>query len=497
MLVLKPFLYRPEAFRPAAVACLLAGLVLTGFTSLVYADSAKAIKVHQQIIAQTPLYDNPELAEMVSRVGEKLGRNSSNPEVKYRFFVLDDPGINAFTPGYGYIYMNRGLLAYMNSEGQLAAVLAHEIAHNTQRHIARRKSAMIWDKIASIAGMLATGSTSIGNAISLSNQARINTYGREMELEADEHGAEFMYRSNYDPNEMLSMLAILKDDERFRDLKAIEDGGDATYHGVFSSHPRSDKRLQQVVLKAGSLPPGESFRGRSEMREALNGVVVGRNYNGNKVKGYERFTHKGLGITFLYPADWTQTTKGKNIILKDPAKTVQLKLVVEKTADKTLSSKKILVKKYPDDLTQVRAIKKEGSKDLGTTGRRPQQRVAAATVGRNTYHFQGIAKNNKLTDEQDHRFVEIIETFRRASSRDLPPSSIKTIYYERLEPGVTFADLAKGREMGTFTEEYLRLMNGYFPTGEAEPGTWMKLVKSGPPLDDKEIAKQSGQTSSP
>ena len=74
-------------------------------------------------------------------------------------------------------------------------------------------------------------------------------------------------------------------------------------------------------------------------------------------------------------------------------------------------------------------------------------------------------------------FIEIIKSFRRATRQDLSPDAVKKIYFERLEPGETFASLAASKELGKFTEGYLRLMNGYYPDGEAEPGTYIKLVK--------------------
>ncbi|NNC99106.1 MAG: M48 family metalloprotease, partial [Gammaproteobacteria bacterium] len=439
------------------------------------ADNAKGAKLHQEIIARTPLYDDPELAAYVDRVGQKLAANSDEPNVEYKFYVLDDPTINAFTPGHGLIYMNRGLLTLMVSEGQLAGVLAHEIGHNTGNHIGRRKTQQMLGSAAAIAASVLAQNSNVGDAINISNQARISGYGREMELEADQSAAEYLYRSNYDPDEMLSMLGILKDEEKFRNLR--NEGAGGSYHGVFASHPRSDKRLQEVIKKAGTLPPGESFRGREEFRKVLSGVVFGQNYTGNKREDQERYTHKSLGITFVYPKDWSRVIKGKNIVLKDPAKTVQLKITIEKTVDKSLSSQQVLEAKYPDDLTDVTKIDEQATKDLGALARRPQQRVAVIQVGRNTYHFQGIAKNNQLTDQQDQVFVEIIKSFRRGSRQDLSADEVKTIYFKRLEPGETFASLAADNELGKFTEGYLRLMNGYYPKGEAEPGTYIKLVK--------------------
>lgn len=452
-------------------------LIVIASVQSVYAQS-KGEVIHQQIISETPLYTNDKVAEFVSKVGDKLVRESNISDYEYRFYVLDDPGINAFTPGYGYIYINRGLLSFLNSEAELAGVLAHEIAHNTERHLARKKSGMLWSNVAAFAAAFAVGNSRIADVVQTTATVRLQGFGREMELESDEVGAEYMYNANYDPEAMLGVLGTLKDHERYRDLQSIQDGGDATYHGVFASHPRSDKRLQEVIAKAGTLPPGEAFQGRTEMRAALESMVVGNNVTGNKRTGFERFANKALGVTMLYPEGWSKSVAGAKMIFKDAAQTIQLKLTVEKTVDKTKSSEQILTEKYKSGLTKVSEIRKDPAKDLGTTARLDQQRVAAITVGRNTYHFQGIAKNNQLTEEQDNVFQAIIASFRRAVSSDYPANKVARIYYKRLAPGETFSDLASDQVLGLLTEQTLRLMNGYFPNGEPEPGTWMKLVKS-------------------
>ena len=433
-------------------------------------------KVHYETLQRYSLYDNPELAAYVNKVGQRIVDRSDTPNKEFNFFVLDDKNVNAFTPGQGLIYINRGLMGLLTSEGQLAGVLAHEIGHDVGRHVQRGKTKKTLGDLGAIAAAVLTGNNSTKSALDIANAERFGAYRRELELEADEYAAEYLYRSNYDPAEMLGVLGVLKDNEVFH--SRVSGSGRGTYHGVFADHPRTDKRLQEVILKAGTLPPGENFRGREEFRKIMTGVIFGDNYDGNKRKDQERFTHKTLGITFLYPGDWSQTTKGKNIILKDADKSVQLKITVEKTVNKSLASQQVLEAKYPDDLSGIEKMDQEATKDLGTLGRRPQQRVAVVQVGRNTFHFQGIAKNNQLSDEQDQIFVDIIRSFRRASRRDLLPDQVKQIYYKRLEPGETFSSLAKTyRTLGTHTESHYRLMNGYYPRGEAEPGTYIKLVK--------------------
>ena len=97
-------------------------------------------KYHVQVLQQTPAYHDQELQEYVQKIGDSLSIKSHRPNLFYRFTVLDSPDINAFALPGGYIYINRGLMAYLSSEEELAAVLGHEIGHVTARHSVRQYS---------------------------------------------------------------------------------------------------------------------------------------------------------------------------------------------------------------------------------------------------------------------------------------------------------------------------------------------------------------------
>lgn len=473
----------PAALSFKIIQLLLVAPIWLGWMGISLADNGRnpevmdsqLRKVHEYFLkAKGPLYDDPELQSYVEAVGHKMVKASDTPDAEYFFFVQDIEGVDAYTPGYGLVYISRGLLALMTSEGQLAGVLAHEIGHNVGRHTSRLKSRATMGNIGEFLASLLARNSNVGSAIALRNQEKERAFGREMELEADEYGAKYLYNAGYDPQEMLSMLGLLKDHATFTDKRLGTQL--ASYHGVFATHPRADKRLQEVINKAGQLPPGEAFRGRAELRNMLEGVVVGANHTGNKRDDQERFTHRGMGITFLHPNDWSRNLKGNKIVLKDARKAVQLKITVSKTKDKSLNSQQILEATYSGGLYEVEKIDEKATKDLGTVGRLPQQRVAVIRVGRNTFEFQGIARNNQLTSEQDQQMLEIIKSFRRATRQDLSPDDVKRLTFKRLEPGETFASLAKSRELGKYTEDYLRVMNGYYPKGEAEPGTYIKVI---------------------
>lgn len=459
--------------------CLTLGL---GFCSSAFGLSTSAMKGHLAKIAKTPVYNDAELAAYIEEVGQKVAAVSHEPDAGYQFFILDTDNTNAEATDEGLVYIDRGLLTMLTSEGQLAGVLAHEVGHHTGHHKSRLKTKHALGNFGEVLASILAGNSSLGSALDASNNVRLLKFKREVELEADQFAAEYMYKAGYDPEEMLGVLGVLKDQST---LMGQVKGVNSSYHGVFATHPRSDKRLQEVIRSAGQLPPGEAYRGREKYRKMISKTVFGPNYTGNKRPDQERFTNKTLGITFVYPKDWTQRTKGKNIVLKDAEKTIQLKISIEKTVDKKLSSQEVLQAKYPDDLTGLTKIDVKATKDLGTLARRGEQRVAVIQVGRNTFHFQGIAKDNKLTEEQDKVMQEIIKSFRRATRQDLSPDAVKRIYYKRLEPGETFATLAQDRQLGKYTEPYLRVINGYYPKGEAEPGTYIKLVKSSEDLEEE------------
>ena len=89
---------------------------------------------HKQIMKMYSSYNNPELLNYVTDLGEKLAAVSHRKELIYHWNVLDSPQVNAFAVPGGYVYITRGMLAYLGSEAELCGVLGHELGHITARH---------------------------------------------------------------------------------------------------------------------------------------------------------------------------------------------------------------------------------------------------------------------------------------------------------------------------------------------------------------------------
>ncbi|MCK6370660.1 MAG: M48 family metalloprotease [Gammaproteobacteria bacterium] len=163
---------------------------------------------------------DPEVEEYIQDVGQKLAARATDTEQKFRFFVVKDPAINAFALPGGYIGVHSGLLLATANESELAGVMAHEIAHVTQRHISRavfaNQRASILTMAAMLGAILLGAATGSGDAIQgaviaaqgASAQQQIN-FTRSNEYEADRVGVGLLAAAGFDPRGMPSFFETL------------------------------------------------------------------------------------------------------------------------------------------------------------------------------------------------------------------------------------------------------------------------------------------------
>ena len=159
------------------------------------------------------ILDDPEVAEYIESLGQRLSSQAQEGRQRFGFFVVKDNGINAFALPGGFVGINSGLLLETHSEGELASVLSHEIAHVTQRHIARSVAEQSRTGLVSTAAMLAAillGAAAGGGDMAMAGMAAAQsiaiqnqiTFTRENEIEADRVGISFLAESGFDPHAM-------------------------------------------------------------------------------------------------------------------------------------------------------------------------------------------------------------------------------------------------------------------------------------------------------
>ncbi|QJA06071.1 M48 family metalloprotease [Thermosulfurimonas marina] len=170
-------------------------------------------KILSEIRAQAQIIEDPEITQYLERIGHRLLRQAGPHYFPFRFLVLKDSSLNAFALPGGYIFFTSGLIEEVDREDELAAVMAHEMAHVQARHVARRLEALKRLQIAtaglSLAGLLLGGGKA-GSAVAVTSSAlaltRALAYSRADEEEADRLGFEYLVKAGYDPAAFLSIL---------------------------------------------------------------------------------------------------------------------------------------------------------------------------------------------------------------------------------------------------------------------------------------------------
>jgi predicted Zn-dependent protease len=437
-------------------------------------------EMHREIIANMPLVEG-KLADYVNQVGQRIVRHSDRAGDKFTFTVIDNPDINAFALPDGYIYIHRGLIGYLNSEAQLAAVLAHEIGHVTARHHTRQKRAQTGSKV--ISGLLAvlTRRMEVGQASALWGASLVSGYGRDMELEADEIGSRYLYKSGYDPQAMIEVISLLKDHERLEKKRARESGREPqTYHGLFATHPRNDQRLREVVSNAGSLPNDMEYEHNvTSFRIATEGMVWGENVATRQLPE-NVYLNEELAFVMTFPKGWQFSEQPPLVNARNDTGDAKISVTA---MNRTRVSPDQFIKqqldipllKQSEPLSQFRL---QGHTGLipGTQGQ-PDQRLAVIYYGYRAFVFRGTLERSADHSMGNRQLMDIIGTFRPVSKRSLKPAEGKNIHYVKATPNSTFALLAEHLKLGKYGEDELRIINNHYPVGEPEPGEWIKIIR--------------------
>jgi predicted Zn-dependent protease len=430
--------------------------------------------MHQQILQENPVYQNQELQEYVNEVGQKLAAVSHRPDIEYSFTVIDSPDINAFALPGGFIYINRGLMLYLNSEDQLAAVLGHEIGHVTARHSVRQQAASQSNSVLAGVLVVATGVSSLGETSSLLGGALLSGYGRDMELESDGLGAEYLANAGYDPLAMVEVIGVLKNHEDF--TKRTSSGG-VSYHGVFATHPRNDTRLQEVVGRANELArENDSTVDPQIFREKIDGLTLGASSQMAGSNARNRYYQNLLNYTLVFPDGWTwrDTTTTLNADSADNALSFNI------SVQRLQASKEPRLFMQEDlglsGLRKTEILSQFGLQ--GYTGINPADntRIAVVYYGPRAFIMTGSEVSGNLSDENDSILLEAIRSFRPIAANERNIANPISIVYVRSD-GKTYAQLAAENPFDQYAEDLLRLYNGDYPRGEPVTGEWIKIVR--------------------
>lgn len=444
------------------------------------------LEEHEKVLASMPLVEDEELLAYIREVGNKAAAVSHRPDLEYTFNIIDSPEINAFALPGGYVYVNRGLLTFMNSEAELAAVLSHEIGHITARHAvqqqARGRLAQTAATVGGIVTAVATGSGYVGSQISdvasIWAQTGLSGFGREHELEADSLAAEYLVKAGYDPAAMIEVITVLKNQE---DFSRLVSGNSQGYHGLFATHPRNDTRLQQAVAQVGNISGNEITQtDNTKFRESLDGLVIGQSQRSQTSDARNRYYQTLLGYTVVFPDQWeiqeTTTTVTATHAEQGSIRIEALRIQDNIEPRLFIRDKMgVQVLQKSEELEQYRLVGHTGITVSPETGN--SERVAAIYLGPRVFTFRAEITDADSLDEIDELLLSSIRTFRAIQQGETSSSTEAKIKFVQASEFFDFAVVAQSSRIANYPEETLRLLNGYYPRGTPAAGEWIKLIE--------------------
>ena len=443
-------------------------------------ELALGYNYNQQILKENPRYADEKLQAYVQQVGERVAKNSHRSNLTYHFTVVDSPDINAFALPGGYIYIHRGLLAYLSSEAELAAVLGHEVGHVTARHSVQQQSQSTAWGILGQAVAIGTGVSAAADVTNVLGTAVVRGYGRDMELEADGLGAQYLARSGYDPQAMIEVVKVLKNQEVFARDQAAKRGQpvpESSYHGVFDSHPDNDRRLQEVIGPASALAGGRQEVNREVFLQHLEGLPFGDSAATGVRRG-QHFYHADLGIALDFPAGWALLNRPEAVIVHTADQQAFVAMTVG-PAEPGLSPEELLRQRAKGQrLVQEQALKGGGLRGFtGIIAGTPAKRVAIIYKGSQAYQFVAAVKGRNSLESEDPQFMQVINSFRPLAAAEAKLAQPLRVHVLKAKAGDTMAALAKASKWPDDPQATLRLLNGLYPDGESRPGDWLKILR--------------------
>ena len=424
----------------------------------------------EQVRAMLGLYEDQGLQSYVNSIGQRLAANSERPKLDWSFQVVDDAAVNAFALPGGYIYVTRGLLAHVNSEAELAAVLGHEIAHVTARHSANQITKAQLASIGLGVGMILKPELQrFGQVGELGLGLLLLKHGRDAENQADELGIRYMTRADYPASEMPEVLQMLQR------VGEAENAGRVP--NWLSTHPSPQDRVRRVSEKISQTRDagGGSIRREAYLRQ-IDGIVFGPDPREGFFKG-STFYHPDMAFQIEFPRGFQGQNQKQAVGAISPNQDAVVVVTLTGRGSPESASREFfsqqgiqMGRQYRGDIGGMDAVTHE----FAAASSQTPVRGLAAFVEHGGRVFQILGYTTSAGwSRYDDTLEEAVSSFQRLRDRkylDAEPMRLKIVPSSRLSD---VDDLARRSPVGRDT---LLLING---AGRDEPvrgAAFMKTV---------------------
>lgn len=479
------FRHRLPRRGAAARVALLSALLLTGCVAVPSPPPAPPVlappvtgvdREHEQLVASFGgEYRAPRTQMLLEEITGRLVAATERPEERYRITILDSPAVNAFALPTGRLYVTRGLLALANDTSELAAVMAHEIAHVTLRHAAARteleaRSALVTRVVSDV-----LRDQSASARIRDASRYEFARFSRAQELEADAVSVRTLDRAGFDPFGATRFLTAL---ERFGDLQAALPGAERqpTSLDRLATHPATTERIVEARAAARRIgAPGLREGDRERFLAAIDGIAFGDDPRDGLVVG-NSYVNARLAIAFSAPSGFTLDNSSRAVLgaSADGARRLMFD-AVEASPGRSLED--VVRATWTDDIeTRDVVPRRVNGLDaaVGTSiGREWHFRVAAIRAPSGTYRL--IVAHRPGDGGANAAFEQTLASVRNVPQAELAALPRLRVRVVTAHPGDTVETL--GRRMRTANPvETFRVLNGLFDTARVEPGRSYKIV---------------------
>jgi predicted Zn-dependent protease len=439
------------------------------------ADATLGAKEHPRLVAAFGgIYKQPKLEALLNETVNELVPVSQRPDLRYQVTILNSPSINAFALPGGYLYVTRGLLALASDRAEVAAVLAHEMAHVTARHAAQREerakaSVQAGEIVSKIVPDPQVAQTAVN-----SSRTRLAGFSRQQEFEADSIGLGTIARAGYDPEGAVRFLVAMS---REATLDRLDPKGDERKNAEFmASHPSTPERIRKAASMAASLSSAGARRiGRDSYLEALDGMLYGDDAPEGFARG-RRFIHVQLGFGFTAPEGFTLENSARAVFGVGPnGEALRFDGTtapgegppVAFVADGWIEGSSV---------SDARPLAMDGFPAATALARIGEWtfRLGAIRSGDSVYRF--LIGSKHFSAQTDQRFLDAIRSFRRLGPGELAEARPLRLRAVTVGPQDSVTTLARRMAFETGKLERFLVLNGLRPGEPVKPGDKVKIV---------------------
>jgi len=281
------------------------------------------------VLSRYELIQDPVVINYMRRIGRRIVSNLPRQPFKYHFYIVKEDVYNAFATPAGHIYINSGLFAAMESEEELAGILAHEISHVAARHISQKIERSKKVQLATLAGLAAGAFLGIGGAAAASSavtmgsmaagQSVMLAYSREDEMQADQMGLKYLNKSGYSGRGLITVLEKIRSKQWF---------GSKQIPTYLTTHPASEERIVYVDSWLAQNPRPEKKGDTHAFRRARTFLIANYEDKNTSFRKFERAVREnpddslaqyGYGLVLSRAGDRTKAAVHIKVALESNA----------------------------------------------------------------------------------------------------------------------------------------------------------------------------------